>query len=75
MAKKTSNTVEVSGHYTEAKDRKGGPFDKYEVESALRTLSDAAKIRKNSKLMAAVKAHAREKVKEHSAILQSKKGD
>ncbi len=42
-----------------AEERKGGPFEDYEVRSALETLTRAIKIKKNPALMRAVKREAR----------------
>lgn len=60
MAKSKSSraTAEVASPYKSAEDRKGGPFEDYEVRSALETLSRAIKIRKNTALMRAVRAEA-----------------
>lgn len=48
--------------YRPPEDRKGGPFDDYEVRNALETLSKAIKIKKNSALMRAVRTEARKQL-------------
>lgn len=45
--------------YRLPEDRKGGPFDDYEVRDALSVLTKAIKIQKNSALMRAVRAEAK----------------
>ena len=45
--------------YRPVEERKTGPFDEYEVRSALETITRSIKIRKNSALMRAIRAEAR----------------
>jgi hypothetical protein len=60
MARSNSKAmVESSSRYRSPEERQGGPFDDYEVRSALETLARAIKIRKNAALMRAVKREAR----------------
>lgn len=49
----------TSSPYVQMEDRKSGPFDQYEIRSALETLSKAEKIRKNGALMRAVRTEAK----------------
>lgn len=60
-SKNAAVTAEPS-RYRSPEERKGGPFDDYEVREALNTLSKSIKIRKNSALMRAVRAEARRQV-------------
>ena len=57
-----------------AVDRKGGPFDDYEVKEALRTLTDAEKIKRNRKLLRACKDEAAKQVKAATAAQHSIQG-
>jgi hypothetical protein len=52
----------VPGRYRPAAERKGGPFDDYEIRDALQTLAQAAKIQSNSALMRAVRKEARKQL-------------
>lgn len=63
--------MDSPGRYRPAKERMGGPFEDYEVREALRTLSDAAKIRKNKALMRAVKKEAQTQSKAAAATAAS----
>lgn len=49
--------------YRSPEDRKGGPFDDYEVREALSTLTKAEKIKRNRALMKAVLAEADKQLK------------
>lgn len=63
MARKTrSPEVAPDRPYRSAEDRTGGPFDDYEVRSALETLTRAIKIKKNSALMRAIRKEARKQL-------------
>lgn len=64
MAKKQRAAVmaDTPNRYRAPEERKGGPFDDYEVRDALSTLTKSIKIRKNSALMRAVRAEARRQV-------------
>lgn len=59
MARSKRNAMVESSRHRSAEERKGGPFEDYEVRSALETLARAIKIRKNAALMRAVKREAR----------------
>ena len=59
---KTTYAEPAPSRYRPPEERKGGPFDDYEVREALSTLSKAIKIRKNSALMRAVRAEARKQL-------------
>lgn len=48
--------------YKRPAERMGGPFDDYEVKEALRTLTDAEKIKRNKALLRACKLEARKQV-------------
>lgn len=52
----------ASNRWKPAHERKSGPFEDYEVESALETIAKAEKIKKNRALMAAVRTKAREQL-------------
>ncbi len=41
-------------------EKKEGKIEQYEIESAFRSIMEAEKVKKNPKLMAAVKKHAEE---------------
>ena len=75
MAKKSNSKMSdapvAAGRYRSPKDRMGGPFDDYEVRESLRTLSDAAKIRKNKALMRAIRKEAHSQSKAAAAIAAS----
>lgn len=60
-SKKSRNSVsaESPAPYRSPEDRKKGPFDEYEVRSALETITRAMKIKKNASLMRAVRVEAR----------------
>lgn len=60
MANK-SNVAEPS-RYVPTEEKKGN-FDDYEVRDALRTLSQADKIRKNKPLMGAIRKEAQKQLK------------
>lgn len=49
--------------YRSPEDRKGGPFEDYEVREALSTLTKAEKIKRNRALMRAVLAEAEKQLK------------
>ncbi|MGD9643813.1 MAG: hypothetical protein AB7V08_13875 [Elusimicrobiales bacterium] len=67
---KKSKRYDANGRFIEPEDR-SGDFDDYEIESALRTISKAAKIRKNKALMAKVRQKARELAKAAQATAAS----
>lgn len=48
--------------YRPPEDRSNGPFDDYEIRSALETITKARKIQRNKKLMRAVRAEARKQL-------------
>lgn len=52
----------TEGRYRAPEDRTGGPFDDYEVRDALRTLTQANKIRRNKALMKAVRREAQKQL-------------
>lgn len=60
--------------YRPAVDRTGGPFDSYEVKEALRTLSDAEKIKRNRALLRACRIEAQKQVEAAKATSQSIQG-
>ena len=60
--------------YVPPVDRTNGPFDDYEVKGALRTLTDAEKIKRNKKLLRACKLEAAKQVKAATAAAQSIQG-
>lgn len=68
MAKSTSkNQAAVMADaspskYVSAPDRKNGPFDDYEVESALSTIGRAEKIKSNAALMREVRKLAKKQL-------------
>lgn len=83
-SKKSSKTVKVdvvsmpestSGRYVSPEERKKGPFDEYEVREALRTLSSARKIQKNSALMRAVRAEARRQLRAAESTSKALSGE
>lgn len=51
-----------TSRYVPTEDRRNGPFDDYEVRSALETLARAEKIKRNKKLMRAVLAEAERQI-------------
>ena len=57
--------------YIPTAERMNGPFDDYEVRDALSTLVNAVKIRKNKKLMRAVRAEARKQQQAAQQVIQS----
>lgn len=57
--------------YVPPAKRLDGPFDDYEVREALKTLSDAYKIKKNKKLMRAVRAEVSRQQKDAQEIFKS----
>lgn len=67
---KKSKRYDSKGRFVEPEDR-SGDFDDYEIESALRTLSKASKIKKDKALMAKVRQKARELAKAASATAAS----
>lgn len=52
-----------TSRYVPTEDRRNGPFDDYEVRNALETLARAEKIKRNKKLMRAVRAEAQKQLK------------
>ncbi len=62
MAKNSIKAVPAVTQYKEPEARKGGPFDDYEVQSALNTLTKAEKIKKNSALMRACRRLAKQQL-------------
>lgn len=54
-------------------EKKINGFDKYEIESAARTLMEAIKIRKNAKLLPLAKKEAAKMAKEAAAAALEKK--
>lgn len=60
--------------YRSPEDRMAGPFDDYEVRSALETLTRAEKIKRNKKLMRAVRAEAQKQVKAAQATQKTLTG-
>lgn len=73
--KSYSNKVDSPAPYRSAEERTGGPFDDYEVRSALETLTRAIKIRKNAALMRAVKKEARRQVQAAESTKQALHGE
>lgn len=57
--------------YVPTAERMSGPFEDYEVREALTTLVNAVKIRKNKKLMRAVRAEARKQQLAAQQVIQS----
>lgn len=57
--------------YVPTAERLNGPFDDYEVRDALTTLVNAVKIRKNKKLMRAVRAEARKQQQAAQQVIQN----
>lgn len=73
MAKKHKNMTgspEMAEPYKNPEDRRSG-WSEWEVRDALRTLTTAAKIRKNASLMKAVREEARKQVKAAQAVATS----
>lgn len=61
--KDRGDTLAAPSRYRSPEERKNGPFEDYEVRSALETLGRAIKIRKNHALMRAVRAEAKAQLK------------
>ena len=65
MAAKNSTAAKLypgDRDYKRPAERLGGPFDDYEVKDALRTLTDAEKIKRNKALLRACKLEAKKQV-------------
>ena len=71
----SSVSADSPAPYKSAEDRKSGPFDEYEVRSALETVTRAIKIRKNSALMRAVRAEARRQLAAATNTTKALSGD
>ena len=59
--------ISPSHEYKPPEERTNGPFDGYEIREALSTLTKAVKIRKNAKLMRAVRAEANKQLQAAAA--------
>ncbi|MES2347039.1 MAG: hypothetical protein V4641_05650 [Pseudomonadota bacterium] len=59
--------------YVPTEEKKGG-WDDYEIRDALRTLSQADKIRKNKPLMGAIKMEAQKQLKVAAATASTLQG-
>ncbi len=68
--KKKSLRYDANDNYIKPEDRKGD-WDSYEISEALRTLTTAAKIRRNAALMTAVKAEAKKQMEAAKATASS----
>ena len=65
MAKSNSSKYAEAaspGRYIPVEERKSGPFDDYDVRSALECLTRAKKIERNRPLMKAVRAEAKKQL-------------
>jgi hypothetical protein len=65
--KYTESPAEEAAERKSPEERHGGPFQAYEIESAVRTLTQAKRIEKNKALMAEVRKHAK---KQSDALTQ-----
>ena len=63
-----------ASRWKEPEERMNGPFDDYEVTSALRTLTKAIKIRANRKLLAACRVEAKKQQKAAEATSKQLQG-
>lgn len=73
MGKKNSAASIAADRYVPPFERKSG-WDDYEVKDALRTLSQAEKIRRNKPLMAAIRKEAAQQLKVAQATAQQLQG-
>lgn len=77
MAAKNSKAAKLypsDRDYKRPADRLGGPFDDYEVKEALRTLTEAEKIKRNKALLRACKLEAKKQVQAATQAAESIQG-
>jgi lipopolysaccharide export system protein LptA len=68
------NSIAASKPYRSPAERTSGPFEAYEVKEALRTLTDAEKIKRNKALLRACRIEAKKQVDAAQAAAKSIQG-
>lgn len=76
MAKKAAAMKSYPGDrdYKRPAERMAGPFDDYEIKEALRTLTEAEKIKRNKTLLRACKLEAKKQVQAATQAAESIQG-